>query len=112
MIKLALPGIDVFLKEILVAENLGKEGEKLRQDYVQILKNWEPSQRSQEAASLNTNVEDSLKKLSREISFQLSRSNENGDLSFVKGYSEGTDQHCCPEIPAAEEEKVKFYNFC
>ena len=37
MIQVALPGIDTFLEEVLVKENLSEKGEKIRLNFVDIL---------------------------------------------------------------------------
>ena len=48
MIKVALPGINEFLEEVLVEENLSEKGEKIRRDFVNIFDNLESKTRAGE----------------------------------------------------------------
>lgn len=98
VINIALPGLDVFLEEILAQENLSEKGEKLRLDFVAILDNLGSKSRVQEIhTSTNTNNE------SPQGQSQLSRS---GDLVFAKGYTEdNTEQAHWPEETTERGEK-------
>ena len=101
MINNALPGLDVFLEEILVQENLSEKGEKLRLDFVAILDNLGSKSRVQEIHTSTNNDNESPQGQS-----QLSRS---GDLVFAKGYPEDKQAHW-PEETAERGEKVFIYS--
>ena len=104
MLNVALPGLDVFLEEILAQENLSEKGEKLRLDFVAILDNLGSKSRVQEIHT-STNNDQSPQEQS-----QLSRS--GGDLVFAKGYTEdSTEQAHWPEETAEGDEKVFIYYY-
>ena len=103
MINIALPGLDVFLEEILAHENLSEKGEKLRLDFVAILDNLGSKSRVQEIHTSTNNDNESPQGQS-----QLSRP---GDLVFAKGYTEdSTEQAHWIEETAERGEKVFIYS--
>lgn len=104
MINIALPGLDVFLEEILAQENLSEKGEKLRLDFVAILDNLGSKSRVQEIHTSTNNNNESPQGQS-----QLSRS---GDLVFAKGYTEdNTEQAHWPEETTERGKKVFIYSY-
>lgn len=103
MINYVLPGLDVFLEEILAQENLSEKGEKIRLDFVALLDNLGSKSRVQEIHT-STNNNESLEQS------QLSRSSD--DLVFAKGYTEdSTEQAHWPEETAVLDEKVFIYSY-
>jgi len=105
VINIALPGLDVFLQEILAQENLSEKGEKIRLDFLTILDNLGSKSRVQEIHT-STNIDN---KPPKEQS-QLSRSDD--DLVFAKGYTEvSTEQAHWSEETAVQDEKVFIYSY-
>ena len=101
MINVALPGLDVFLEDVLAAENLSENGEKIRLEFLAILDNHGSKSRVVEIHTSTNND----KEPSQEQS-QLARS---GDLVFAKGYKQDIiDQDHWPEENATLDEKVLF----
>ena len=104
MINVALPGLDVFLEEILAQENLSEKGEKKRLDFVAILDNLGSKSPVVEIHT-STNNDESPQEQS-----QLSRSSD--DLVFAKGYTQdSTEQAHWPEETAVLDEKVFIYSY-
>lgn len=105
MINVALPGLHVFLEEVLAAENLSESGEKKRLDFVSTLDSLGSKSRVVEIYTSTNNDNES----SREQS-QLSRSDD--DLVFAKGYTQdNTEQVHWSEETAVLDEKVLICSF-
>jgi len=105
VINIALPGLDVFLQEILAQENLSEKGEKIRLDFVTILDNLGSKSHVQEIHTSTSNDNKSPQGQS-----QLSRSGD--DLVFAKGYTEDSiEQAHWPGEPAVLDEKVFIYSY-
>lgn len=105
MINVALPGLDVFLEEILAEENLSEKGEKIRLDFVAILDKLGSKTRVVEIQTSTNNDNESPQE-----QIQLSRSGD--DLVFAKGYTEdSTEQAHWPEETAVLDEKVFIYSY-
>ena len=105
MINVALPGLHVFLEEILAQENLSEKGEKIRLDFVALLDNLGSKLRVQEIHTSTNNDNESPQEQS-----QLSRSSD--DLVFAKGYTQesSAEQAHWPEETAELDEKVFIYS--
>lgn len=105
MINVALPGLDVFLEDVLATENLSEKGEKIRLDFVGILDSLGSKPRVPEIYTPTNNDNGSSQEQS-----QLSRSDD--DLVFAKGYTQdSTEQAHWPEETAVLDEKVFFLFF-
>lgn len=105
MLNVALPGLDVFLEEVLAEENLSEKGEKIRLDFLDILDNLGSKSRVVEIHTSTSNDNESSQEQS-----QLSRSDD--DLVFAKGYTQdSTEQAHWPEETAVLDEKVFIYSF-
>lgn len=105
MINVALPGLDVFLGEVLAEENLSEKGEKIRLDFLDVLDNLGSKSRVVEIHTSTSNDNESSQEQSH-----LSRSDD--DLVFAKGYTQdSTEQAHWPEETAVLDEKVFIYSF-
>lgn len=103
MIKVALPGINAFLEEVLVEENLSEKGEKLRLDFVDILDNLGSNARAGETFTPLSNEQQSL------VQPPETRTERSED-DDLEGYSEhNTVQAHWPKESAVIEEKVFIY---
>jgi len=105
VIKVALPGINVFLEEVLIEENLSEKGEKIRRDFVDILDNLGSKARSGEIFTpLNNNQESSSEQSPEALT------ERSGD--DLQGYTEdNTVQAHWSEKTAVTGEEVFIY-FC
>lgn len=103
MINVALPGLDVFLEDVLAAENLSEEGEKIRLDFVAILDNLGSNSHVLEIHTSTNNDNESSQEQS-----QLLRSDD--DLVFAKGYTEDSKEQAHWPETAVLDEKVFIYS--
>lgn len=95
VIKVALPGINGFLEEVLLEENLSEKGEKIRLDFVNILDNLGSEARTGEIFTASNNDQQSSHHPPE------TRAERSGD--DLQGYIEDNTAHWSEETAVIEE---------